>query len=45
MYRHIGSGVLNLENKVIELEDTVVGDTTHYHAYAKFEILGQQMLN
>jgi hypothetical protein len=29
--------VHNLENKVIELEDTIVGDTTHYHAYAKFE--------
>lgn len=29
----------NLEENVIEKENTVVGDTTHYHAYSNFETI------
>jgi len=29
----------NIDNGIIEMEDTVVGDTTHYHAYANFEVV------
>ena len=28
---------LNLENKVIKIENELVGDTTHYHAFSGFE--------
>jgi hypothetical protein len=29
----------NIKNEVIKIEDKVVGDTTHYHAYAQFEVV------
>ena len=29
----------NIKNGIIEMEDPVVGDTTHYHAYSNFEVV------
>lgn len=35
----INEAFANLKNGVIKIEETLVGDTTHYHAYSSFETL------